>query len=119
MKKINFAILFCISIFGSASAIAATMPHPTNTPQTLSEAVSSAYQLGKVIGPNLSLSHNYRWTVDNATNGVNTIKYFAKTTAYNMDKQAKKNGFNGSFSEKDIYNLLWKQFSEGVNNASH
>ena len=118
MKKLNLAMFLCVSILGSASAMATTMPAPTGNPQNISQAVSSAYLLGKAVGPHLSISHNNRWTTNDATNGIGTLKYLAKETANNMNKKLQSEGFIYRISESKLYKMLFTQYSEGVYNSN-
>lgn len=118
-KIILFSLVSAVFLTTSYSAMAWTEPTPVANPQTISQAVSSAYQLGQLIGPNISLSHNNRWSTDDAVNGVDTIKYMAKETAAAINAKAKANGFPCGVSEKGLYNLLWRQFGDGMLNATH
>lgn len=113
MKNIKLATFLLVSALGTTAAMAAPVGTYGN-PDNIGQATASAYQLGQMIDPSMSLNHNNRWSTDNAVNGINTLKYLSKQTAKNMNNKYKEQGVSTRVNSKSIYNDLWTAFGYGM-----
>lgn len=116
MKNIKLVTFLLVSALGTTAAMASPVGTFGN-PDSVGQAAASAYRLGQMIDPSMSLNHNNRWSTDNAVNGINTLKYLSKQTAKNVNNKYEKEGVSTRVDAQGIYNDLWTAFQYGTLNS--